>query len=429
MLSRRAKDQIPLSTYDVMWEVMNDPWDAQGNPQGYVSVGVAENRLMQAELNEYLTQEVDLRGSVLTYGDGPLGSQRLRAALARFLNRHLRPYRPLDPCHIIATNGVTNALEHVSWAFGDAGEYFLLGRPFYGAINLFQRAQVHTWPVTFGEIDPLDLAAVGCYEEAILSARQQDITIKGLLLCSPHNPLGQCYSRHVLMAYLSLCSKYAIHLISDEIYALSTWGGSPFCSVLSLDIDKLIDPSLVHVLWGVSKDFGANGWRVGCIISPSNLALHAALRSVGIYSYVSSLTDHIVTQVLEDDAFTDAYISENRRRLASMYTFASEFLRLHGIPYKTGTNAAFFLWVDLGQAYNDRHHNRAATAREITDELKQALWLQRVYVAYGGNFDSESPGMFRIVFSHPQKYLEEALRRIHRAIEYGVKNIPPATRI
>jgi aspartate/methionine/tyrosine aminotransferase len=428
MLSRRASDQVPVSAYDIVWEVMNDSWDAHENPQGHINVGVAENRLMQAELEEYLTRVVNLRGSVLTYEDGPIGSHRLRTALARFLNRHLSPCRPLDPCHIIVTNGVTNALEHVSWAFANGGDDFLLGRPFYGAVNLMQRAQVRTWPVTFGQADPFSLVAVGCYEAAIQSARKQGVAIRGLLLCSPHNPLGQCYPRHVLTAFLTLCSKYKIHLISDEIYALSTWKDPPFCSVLSLDIDELIDPSLVHVLWGVSKDFGANGWRVGCIISPSNHDLHAALKSVAIYSYVSSITDHIVAQVLEDDIFTEAYISENRRRLATMHTFASEFLRLHDIPYQTGTNAAFFLWVDLGQAYSDRHPGRVAT-RDIADEVKQALWLQKVYVAYGGNFGSESPGMFRIVFSHPQNYLEEALRRIHRAVEFGVKSMTPAIQV
>lgn len=425
MLSQRAKDQIPLSAYDVMWEVMNDSWDPQENPQGYVNVGVAENRLMQFELEEYLSQVVDLRGSVLTYEDGPVGSLRLRTALARFLNRHLSPCRSLDPCHIIVTNGVTNALEHVSWAFANGGDAFLLGRPFYGAVNLMQRANVRTWPVTFGQVDPFCLAAVRSYEIAIHSARQQGVDIRGLLLCSPHNPLGQCYPRHVLMAYLTLCSKYEIHLISDEIYALSTWRGPPFCSVLSLDINKFIDPSLVHVLWGVSKDFGVNGWRLGCIISPSNSALHAALKSVAIYSYVSSITDHIVTQVLQDDIFTETYVLENRRRLSTMYAFASEFLTQHNIPFHTGTNAAFFLWVDLGRAYSDRHPDRVAT-REIADEVKQALWVQKVYVAHGGNFGSETTGMFRIVFSHPQYYLEEALHRIHRAIECGIKSVTPA---
>ncbi|KHN99776.1 Pyridoxal phosphate-dependent transferase, major domain protein [Metarhizium album ARSEF 1941] len=420
MLSRRAREQIPPSAFNVMWEVMKDPWDAYENPSGYVNVGVAENHLMQAELDDYLSQHVDMRGSVLTYQDGPMGSRRLRAALARFLNRQLRPYRALDASQIIVTNGVSNALEHTSWAFANPGDAFVLGRPYYGAVNLALRPQMLTLPVAFGQVDPLSLEAVACYEEAIVAARQQGTAVRGLLLCSPHNPLGQCYSPHVLEAFLKLCDRHRIHLVCDEIYALSVWAGAPFTSVIALRLEQFIDPALVHVLWGVSKDFGANGWRLGCIISLSNRAFHTAMNSVAIYSYVSSITDHVVTQMMEDDGFVDGYLAENRRRLASMYAFATDFLRRHGIPYAPGVHAAFFLWVDLGQAYRDRHPDRAEEPG-VVEELKQALWAHKVYLAWGGNFDSESPGMFRIVFAHPRAYLEEALRRINQALERGVQ--------
>lgn len=48
-------------------------------------------------------------------------------------------------------------------------------------------------------------------------------------------------------------------MISDEIYALSVWynpeapDAVTFTSVLSIDMDGIINPSLVHVLWGMSK--------------------------------------------------------------------------------------------------------------------------------------------------------------------------------
>ena len=428
MLSRRAQQQVPLTAFNVMWEVMKDPWDAQTNPLGYVNVGVAENRLMQAEMEEYLSHNIDLRNSVLTYQDGPTGSHRLRTALAHFLNRHLKPYEALNADQIIAMNGVSNALEHVSWAFANPGDAFLLGRPYYGAVNLSLRPQVQTLPVSFGKLDPLSLAAVSRYEEAILAARQRGIAIRGLLLCSPHNPLGECYSREVLEAYLRLCNRYQIHLISDEIYGLSIWRGPPFVSVLSLPLNDFIDPSLVHVLWGVSKDFGANGWRLGCIISPANRDFHTAMSSVAIYSYVSSITDHVVTQMLEDDAFTDVYLCENRRRLRDAFDFTTGFLQQCGIPYRVSTQAGFFVWVDLGQAFCRRHLPQKIPPSTF-EAIKQALWAHKVYVAWGDSFDSESPGMFRIVFAHPQTYLEEALRRIDKALESMVQDVPQEIRV
>lgn len=58
---------------------------------------------------------------------------------------------------------------------------------------------------------------------------------------------------------MRFCQKHNLHLITDEIYALSTWknpdfpNAPGFTSVLSIKKDGLIDPSLVHVLWGMSK--------------------------------------------------------------------------------------------------------------------------------------------------------------------------------
>ncbi|KAF2023300.1 putative aspartate aminotransferase [Setomelanomma holmii] len=428
MLSQRAQEQVPHSTYNEMWDVMRDPWTKFDNPQGSVDLGVAENKLMQAELQHFLENNINLYGSVISYQDGPTGSQRLRQALAKFLSRQLETHRPLEASQIIVTNGVSSALEHSAWALADESEAFLLGRPYYGEITLCQRPHVRTVPVTFGDVNPLSLAAVGCYERALLEAQRQGQVVKGVLLCSPHNPLGRCYPRHVLRALLALCSKYQLHLVSDEAYALSVWRVPMFTSVLSLDLEDLIDPSLVHVLWGVSKDFGANGWRMGCLISPRNWELRAALGSVAIYSYASSITDHVVAQMLEDDTFTAAYLAENRRRLAGAFAFTTDFLQRHAIPFMADTHAALFVWADLGQAYRRRRHPERASRRtaiealeavdegKVVEKVKKSLRQQKVYLAWGGNFDSESNDMFRIVFAHPISYLEEGLRRIDRAL-------------
>src|SRR5436190_12521862 len=69
----------------------------------------------------------------------------------------------------------------------------------------------------------------------------------------------RCYSRDAMIEYMRLCQKYQLHLISDEIYALTTFPTQdiqkpiPFTSLLSIPKDNLIDPSLCHVIHGMSK--------------------------------------------------------------------------------------------------------------------------------------------------------------------------------
>src|SRR4051794_36361553 len=70
---------------------------------------------------------------------------------------------------------------------------------------------------------------------------------------------GICYTPEVLQALLNLCQTYQIHIISDEVYALSVWHNKAaphtpsFTSLLSIDFSALINPGLVHVLRGMSK--------------------------------------------------------------------------------------------------------------------------------------------------------------------------------
>ena len=133
---------------------------------------------------------------------------------------------------------------------------------------------VKTVKVSFGLVDHFTEGSVLKYEEALLLAQKDGIKVRGIILCSPHNPLGghrvpaifciltkqgRCYPRNVLVEFLKLCQRYQIHLISDEIYALSMWENKdypeaiPFTSILQVSSPDIIDPNLVHVLWGVSK--------------------------------------------------------------------------------------------------------------------------------------------------------------------------------
>lgn len=128
----------------------------------------------------------------------------------------------------------------------------------------------------FGDVDPFSMDAILKYEEALVEAQNSGVPIRALFLCSPHNPLGdysskgcfcnrsndlqgRCYPRDVLVGLMKFCQQHKIHLISDEIYALSVWQNPEvpdavsFESVLSIDTNGIIDPDLVHVLWGMSK--------------------------------------------------------------------------------------------------------------------------------------------------------------------------------
>ncbi|CAG8001650.1 unnamed protein product [Penicillium nalgiovense] len=426
VLSRRAQNVVDVGSENPMWDVMKDAWHESTNPNGYVNVGVAENTLMHDELLKFINKKLELPAKYLTYNDGGGGSARLKAAIAAFLNHNLKPVTRLEPSHITATNGVSSAVEHVVWSFADPGEGILLGRPYYGMFipDMSLRTGSSVVPVSFGELDPLSDEGVDKYEEALLEFhRTTGKKVKALMLAHPHNPLGRCYSREVLVKLMRLCQKYQVHFISDEIYALSVFENTvdehpplvKFESALSIDLTGIIDPRLVHVLWGMSKDFGANGIRLGVIISQANRDVHMALMGPSLYSYASGITDHLTALILEDFDFTTRYIQQNQKLLSESYAYTATYLKEHAIEYATGCNAAFFIWMNLGKKYRELHPEDEC--ENVGERVMQRLLQKKVFLASGFLFGSEKDGWFRIVFTQGHEYLSVALERINAALQ------------
>ena len=102
-----------------------------------------------------------------------------------------------------------------------------------------------------------------------------------------------------LKEFISFCGRKQLHFISDEIYAKSLFANpallsaAPFISTLALDYGELIDPSLVHILYGASKDFCANGMRLGlvCTKNKGTIGAMSSIGSVQLSPHDKSLTD------------------------------------------------------------------------------------------------------------------------------------------
>lgn len=87
--------------------------------------------------------------------------------------------------------------------------------------------------------------------------------------------------RQTLQAFATFCGKHNLHFISDEIYAQSVFNNAalpnavPFVSTLTLDISRHMNPAMAHVLYGASKDFCANGLRLGLVCTQNEGVLGA----------------------------------------------------------------------------------------------------------------------------------------------------------
>jgi aspartate/methionine/tyrosine aminotransferase len=101
------------------------------------------------------------------------------------------------------------------------------------------------------------------------------VKVKAVLICNPSNPVGRFYSREALVEIARFCGERGLHLVSDEIFAMSCFdseeegGLDTFTSVLSIpdDVEKNVKKENIHALYGASKDFGMGGLRLGFLVS------------------------------------------------------------------------------------------------------------------------------------------------------------------
>lgn len=122
-------------------------------------------------------------------------------------------------------------------------------------------------PVDVGSLD--DVFGNGMIPTLERGLQGAPVPVKAVVVTNPHNPLGRCYSKENLIELLQFCQRHGLHLIVDEVFALSEHGCGDlrqprrFTSALAIDpAAHGCDEASLHVIWSLSKDLGATGARL-----------------------------------------------------------------------------------------------------------------------------------------------------------------------
>ncbi|XXH01270.1 hypothetical protein Hte_007624 [Hypoxylon texense] len=345
--------------------------------------------------------------------------------MANHLNRHFQPVQDIDPEQITFSAGVTclNEVCALITCNPNSHESILLGRPVYGsfAIDLAMRTGVALEYIDVGDTDQFSPGCVAAYEAGFEAAKARGVSIKALLLCNPHNPLGQCYPRETLVELIRFCAAKGIHLISDEIYALSVYkrGDRPseeFTSVRAIDPTGIIDPGQVHVLYGMSKqeqDFGSAGMRLGCLVS-QNADFTKAARAICRFSSPSQFSMDLAAKLLEDQDYVAKFLEKSQNLLSQSRLLAEKLLTEAGIQFHEKGNAGFFMWLDLASYLPLKETNGDGWAAERM--LSQQFFKAGVMMSAGEPYKAPNPGKFRFVFCIKEDSMREGVKRISRVL-------------
>jgi aspartate/methionine/tyrosine aminotransferase len=378
------------------------PHEATIRPDGYIPLCIAENKLEAGRLARALaTYEV---GPEAFGYDSMIGSQAFREALADFMaSRFL--VRRFDAGQIAVLAGAGSVLELMFHALCDAGEGVLVPTPSYAGfwLDLETRDALEIVPVHAASDDGFRMT-IEKLEHSLATARCK---VRALLFTSPNNPMGWVYSREEIEGIVNWARSKGLHLVMDEIYALSVFGEAKFTSVASL-APRLGED--VHIVWAFSKDFGASGLRCGVLVS-ENQALIRAVDGLSYWAAVSGHTQSLLAQFIADEAAVNEFLEASRRSLAGAYRQVERGLEDLGIPFYAA-QAAFFVLCDL-----------RTWLSQPTWEAEHALW-RRIVDEVGVNLTPGSacrvaePGFFRLCFAGVDgETLDEAFRRLARVLD------------
>ena len=141
-ISERARDNLKRDKlHDLRSACFNNQYDEETNPDGIIALAVAENKLMHPEIAQHITRGCQMNGWMLTYGEGPGGSKRLRAAIAQFVNQHFNPLTSVKEQQILVNNGAGSSVDNLCFCMGEPGDGILIGRPLYA--GFFPDVQAH----------------------------------------------------------------------------------------------------------------------------------------------------------------------------------------------------------------------------------------------------------------------------------------------
>ncbi|KAH8659316.1 aspartate aminotransferase [Tricladium varicosporioides] len=419
MLSKRGFKNV--ESQNTPWRFApgaNNKYDKKKNPDGVVVFGNAENELMRAELSEFIREKVKISPAAFTYAFSTAGGPRFPSAMASHLNDWFNPVTPVTPSQILTGAGLTAVHEMLALSIGDPGDGLLVSRPIYGRFEL-DFGNTAGFKIVYAEMkgtDPFEEDIVRRYDDAYEAAKKNGVNITALLIVNPNNPLGRCYPRETLKQIMRFCEEKQIHMISDEVYALSVYDTiekdiPKFTSILSIDPAGLIDSQRLHVLYGMSKDFASAGLRIGCIITQNNLLRKAMFANVRFHN-PSGMSIAIGTQILEDKDFVRNFITLSRKRISEQREYTTSILEKSGVGFAKGGNAGFFVYIDLSPWLSKE---TPAQGREREYALAQHL-LDRGVGVHPCEEHFEKPGHFRLVYTMEREVLEVGLRRLVNAL-------------
>lgn len=328
------------------------------------------------------------------------GTPELRENIVRKLQRDNN--LDYNPSQIVCTNGAKQALGFSLLAMVDEGDEVIIPTPYW--VSYPQMVNVAgASPIT---------VRTSFENNYRMTADQLEKAItedtKAVILCSPSNPTGTCYTTDELKSLADVLMKYPrINIISDEIYEYIVFDEN-HVGILNVAPELKERTVLIN---GFSKGFAMTGWRLGYLAAPQPFADAVAKIQSQETSAPSSISQKAGEAAYRGtlDAVEKMRDSFRKRR----DYIIDELSSIKGLKcFKP--SGAFYVFPDvshyLGKSASDK------TKISTSTDLCMYLLEQHGLATVPGDAFGEPNGI-RLSYASSMDDLKEAIKRLKKGLK------------
>ncbi len=296
---------------------------------------------------------------------------------------------------IFTTHGLVNGTALCVDAFTEKGDGVVLFTPVYHAfakvINAAGRKVVECPLVNNGGRYEMDFAA---YDAQMTGAE------KMVILCSPHNPGGQVWTRDELQGVADFAKRHDLLLVSDEIHH------DLIISDAKHTVMPLVDPSIADrlvMMTAVTKTFNIAGAHTGNVIiaDPDLRAKFAVtMHALGMSPNSFGLFMTTAAYSPEGAAWVDeltTYLAGNRDLFD---TAINAIPGLKSMPLE----ATYLAWVDF-----------SGTGMDAVEYTARVEKIAKIAMNHGETFGAGGETFLRFNLATPRAVVQEAVDRLKDA--------------
>ena len=239
--------------------------------------------------------------------------------------------------------------------------------------------------------------------------------VKLFLLCSPHNPAGRVWKEEELERMFSICEKYDILIVSDEIHQDFTFGVQKHIAALAVAGGKYKDR--IVLVNAASKSF-----NLAALIHSNILIPSPELRKrYDAYRTQHNQTDiNLLGLIATEAAYTkgEEWLESLKSVISANYTYVKEELAQHAPEITVCDMEGTYLpMLDLRKVVDieTETKTRKVNFRPVSERLCEFVQDRcRLAVDYGAWFGENFDGFIRLNLATTPENVKQAVDNLIR---------------